>query len=435
MRVVFLTILLGLVAGPHTLELAVEGSPAAIEILFDGVPVARVIHPPWVAHVDFGEDPMPREVVARAVDENGRELARAVQRVNLPHDDPSLEIVVERDDRGRETAARLVWQSTDLKQPRAFSLKLDGRPLPLVDRRAALPRLAPDVVHLLEASATSEVGRRSAALVIGGAFGERVATELVGVPLRTAGRRLAAAAASCLTGPGGEPVATHGLEAGGAEVFLVASDESRYALRRAMTPSFPSGRAGAGAAAPILRQPLPKLSRATFFWPELVAEARQLGDGRRADVFHHSPAMELSTGGFWERIYTEEPAAAVRRIAPRTADATGVAVLAAAGTGRRRAVIVVVGDREADASQYGPEQIRRLARGLHVPLHVWTVSDTPAPGWGPTRAVTNSVRELREAHWALRADLDQQTIAWVEGTTPLHRYSMRPDCTSGALAQ
>lgn len=435
MRVVFLTLLLGLVGGPQKVELAVEGAPAAVEILFDDEVVARLTAPPWVADLDFGPDPLPREVVARALDASGREVSRAVQRVNLPHEREALDITIESNAQGAPVAARVVWQSAVAESPSALSLALDGRPLDLEGDRALLPRLAPDAAHVLEARAIYESGTRATALLLGGTYVDRVATELVGVPVRVGNRRAVDAVSRCLTGPRGDPVEVQSVDEGGGEIFLVSSRESRYELRRGMLDRLPRTSGPLEPVSDLLRLKLPKGTRATFYWPELAPQSRDLGGGRRTDLFLNSGPLPLDAQGLWNRIGSIEPAATLPTAAPRLADTTGVAVFAAAGSGRPRVVVVVLAPGEADASALRPGQIRELARRLHVPLQVWSVGGPQDSAWGQATPLFESSSGLRTAHLALRDDLKSQRIAWVRSSTALHRIGLRADCEGLELAR
>ncbi len=434
MRILFLTLLLGVITGPQTLELAVEGNPTVVEILFDGQSVLTLDGPPWVAALDFGTDPLPCEVVARAKDADGRELARAVQRVNLPHERESIQIALERDGQGHAVAADLVWQSADGRPPGRLSLELDGRALALTGNRAPLPRLAPDAHHVLEARAESESVSRAAALLTGGVYGDQVTTELTAVALRGVGSRRRRESAGCLAEPGGQPAEVHSDDDSGGEVFVVASRESRYALRRQMVNSRPRRSRGAyDPGSDLLRLPLPRGSRATLYWPELATRSQELGAGRSTELFSHSGALDLDAQDLWSRLRELEPHESSTTTTPRTADAAGVAVLAAASSGRRRVVLVVVAG-EPDASRFRPDQIRALARELHVPLQVWSLADAPIPAWGPSRPLLRTDGELRLAHLALSKELKAQRIAWVRTSSPLHRIELRPTCPDVAFA-
>ena len=120
--------------------MAVSGDVAAVELLVDGTVAARLAAPPWSARVDFGAELFPRELVARALDGEGSEVARAVQWVNLPRPQAEVQILIEPDAQGRPAAARLSWQSVTATAPDSILLTLDGRPLPVDgEGRATLP--------------------------------------------------------------------------------------------------------------------------------------------------------------------------------------------------------------------------------------------------------------------------------------------------------
>ncbi|HYO14596.1 MAG TPA: hypothetical protein VE685_15480 [Thermoanaerobaculia bacterium] len=82
--IVFVTLLLGLISGPLPIHVTVEGPVATVEYILDGTVVTRAEYPPWGVTVDFGPALQPRELVARALDKDGNEIARATRWVNLP---------------------------------------------------------------------------------------------------------------------------------------------------------------------------------------------------------------------------------------------------------------------------------------------------------------------------------------------------------------
>ncbi len=79
----FLTLLLGIAVGAHTIEVQVDPAAAFVEFQLDGRTLHSVTKPPWKMVVDLGP-PVPHELVAIARDEGGAELGRAVQLVNVP---------------------------------------------------------------------------------------------------------------------------------------------------------------------------------------------------------------------------------------------------------------------------------------------------------------------------------------------------------------
>src|SRR5215208_314117 len=94
-QIAFLTLFLGLLTGSHPVELSVSGPVAAVELRLNGAPIGTVSGPPWVQRVDLGAGLLPHELVARALDADGNELARARQWVNLPRPAAEVSIAVE----------------------------------------------------------------------------------------------------------------------------------------------------------------------------------------------------------------------------------------------------------------------------------------------------------------------------------------------------
>src|SRR5262249_14373039 len=107
----FLTLFLGLMAGEHIVEASVTGPVSAVVIQLDGVEVARIESPPWKAKVDFGKGLAPHELVARALDEGGREIGAARQWVNLPRQPAEIEVLLERNEFGVARGAKLALAS------------------------------------------------------------------------------------------------------------------------------------------------------------------------------------------------------------------------------------------------------------------------------------------------------------------------------------
>jgi hypothetical protein len=263
----------------------------------------------------------------------------------------------------------------------------------------------------------------------------------VGVPFRDRERRSPIEIGRCLRAPGAEKLEVQSLDDGPPAVFVVASRESRYALRRRLNERPARARGPVAMTVDLARQRLPGGGRLTFYWPELRSYERDLGSGRRAEVFANSGALFLKTGNFWSQLLAFEPNEAYPQGRLRVADVTGVATLAAAGSGRPRVVLVVLGERETDASHFRPGQIRELARRLHVPLEVWSFSESPPAEWGETFSVRlpegkhQRDSSLAEGHNRLRDRLEGQRVAWVRGGTALHRIAADTACAGFALVE
>src|SRR5207244_12935392 len=106
--IVFLTLYLGLVSGKQPLALKVDANVKSVRIVIDGTPLATLIEPPWRAEIDFGPALLPHEVDAVGLDAGGKEIARALQFVNVPRPSAEAEIVVDRNADGRPARAKVV---------------------------------------------------------------------------------------------------------------------------------------------------------------------------------------------------------------------------------------------------------------------------------------------------------------------------------------
>ena len=62
----FLTLMIGLVAGSRTVELAAEPPVVAVELLLDGEVVGRRDRPPWRFVLDLGPELSPHELLANS---------------------------------------------------------------------------------------------------------------------------------------------------------------------------------------------------------------------------------------------------------------------------------------------------------------------------------------------------------------------------------
>lgn len=418
MQITFLTLLLGLASGQIPVEVAVSGEVAAVELLVDGVVAARMSGPPWAADVDFGPELLPRELVARALDREGREVARAAQWVNLPRPQAEVQILLESDAKGRPVAAHLSWQSVTATAPDSILLTLDGRPLPVDGKgRATLPPTDPKVTHLLTAELLFPPGipaRKD--VVFGGEWGSAVSTDLTAVPVRL-GRRVKLPAVDRLgdlLSIGGRPLDVAAVEEGAGRLFVVrAATQAEVSSKLAQQ----GGRWVPGQQRFQMQVDLRhemKLGREDeirFVFPT----ARFFrGTGVSAELFDSSRAFSYEDGGMRWLLGNVEIASESE---PRIADAVAVAGLMAATDHRRRAVVLVVGRDAADTSRYDPATVRRYLSALAVPLFVWSLESPDSPAakaWAIAEDVSNQ-HKLYAAVKRVKDELEAQRIVWVEG--------------------
>ena len=429
MQIAFVTLFLGLTLGAYPVELAVEGPVAAVELVLDGAVVGRIEGPPWAGRIDFGSSLAPHELVARALDAEGREVARARQWVNLPRPAAEVEILLE--GAGNPSTVRLTWQSRTGARPSSMRVTLDDQPLVLgPDGRAALPAYDPESAHVLSAELHfpgNMVARRDA--VFGGKYGSEVSTDLTAVPLKVRRGRLTAASLQGQLLAGGQPLAVAALDEGPAEVYVVRDLGAGEALKNLGQVRRRRTTTGQGMNQRLSIEPEPlryeiglrKEDEVRFIWP--VPRTFSGAGGLPAELFDWSRAFTLQDGGMhW--LLTRLMAAGAATGRQRLTDAVAVAGLQALAGGRPRAVVLVLGGSPEDASRYDPATVRRYLAAIRVPLFVWSVekpAEKPAAAspalaaWGEVEDVS-TVSRLRAAVSRLRNELESQRIVWVEGT-------------------
>ncbi len=404
--IAFASLFLGLVVGVQPVTVIVATPVAAVEFQLDGESVGQVAEKPWSLEIDFGEELEPHELIARALDRQGKEIARVRQWLNLPRPPAEVEILLERDAKGRATTARLTWASLVAPRPTKVTLTFDRRPLSLNDSwRAVLPNYDPFTTHILSAEVEfpSDVRSRSDIVLGGGSSGD-AKSELTAVPfrLRTQKSVLAVEKLQGWFSKKGEPLTVVAVEHGPADVLIVRDLGTEQALRRL-------GRGGP------LRDPwLDKSDRIKIVWP--VAQQIVLSQQSRAELFDNSRYLTTKEGGFYfllTRIHYPEGYSPPRRFA----DAVAVAGLRAYAGHSRRAVVLVLGGSLHDDSRYAPDAVRRYLERIHVPLHVWSLESAEADSasaWGE-RDEVSSLSKLGRAVARLKKDLEAQHIVWLEG--------------------
>jgi hypothetical protein len=422
-QIAFLTLFLGLTLGPQPVELTVTGPAAVVEILLDGAQVARLEGPPWSRQIDFGSALLPHELVARVLDDQGTEIGRVRQWVNLPRAPAEVEILFEQEPGGRRIAGRLTWQSLTGESPSAIAVTFDGKPLiPDAQGRIALPAYDLETSHVLSAElrfSGSLVARKDVAF--GGELGDEVSTELTAVPVRLRpGQKLPPS--EQMRGwflSGGRPLTVAAVEEGPAELFVVRDLTTGDALRKLDSGGKSEGKPGS-----ILREAqksseyrrfllmLGKEATVRFVWP--VARSVS-GAGLPAELFDMSRDFGSKDGGLlWFLTHllprVDNPSK------QRLADATAVGGLQALYGNRRRAVLLLLGERPIDVGRAEPALVRRYLESIRVPLFVWTLGDPALSGaaWGGGMEVS-SLGKMRKAFARLEKDLATQRIVWLDG--------------------
>ncbi len=417
-QIAFLTLFLGLTSGRQDIAVAVRGPAAAVELMLDGTAVVRMGGPPWRTKVDLGADLAPHELVARALDAQGQEVARTRQVLNLPRPPAEVEILLDGGAKGAPSGAHLAWRSLEGEKPAAMSLVLDGTPVALdAQGHATLPSLDTAVSHVLTAEVrfSDQVTARKD-MAFGGALGEEVSTDLTAVAVRLRPKRQLPEARDLQSWfvAGGKPVTVKAVDQGRAEVLMVVDSEAHTRIEHMQHLRGSAGSSDSAPAEADRYQIKPgKDYQMRFIWPS----ARQTtGAGLTADLFDASRSYTPQEGSLLYYLQRARPLKEAAAVAQRLADAAAVAGLQALTANRPRAVLVVLGDQPKDCSRYDAETVRHYLDSIRVPLVVWSLKGpkSPTAGWGEVEDVSTYAK-LQSALERLEENLQAQRIVWVEG--------------------
>ena len=394
--------------------------------MLDGNSVGTVRAPSWSSQVDLEDEILPHELVARALNDKGEEVARTRQWLNLPRAPAEVEALLEKGKDGRVTGARLSWQSLTGEEPKRVEASINGKPLTVsAQQRVAIPAYDPEQVQLLTVELEFDRAVRARKdVVFGGRTGAEAGRELTAVPIRMR--------------PGDKTPAVaqlNGLLRGGHGALSVAAVEEGSGLLVLVRDSHRLDRLGGWSRdrpATSWRSDvsLDADCAIRFLWPRPTAYA---GNGTRVELFPLSQALESSKAGFRSvltRVSDPEP----QPQAARFTDAVAVAGLNAYGSFGRRVVLMVVEPGSADASEYPPETVRRFLASLHVPLYVWSVGPLAPAFAGWSEAVDVSTEKgFKDSAKKIRADLESQRIVWVDGKLLPQTIDLAPGAAEIAL--
>jgi hypothetical protein len=381
--------------------------------MVDGSPAGRLEGPPWVAQVNLGPDLRPRELAARALDAEGKEIARTSQWLNLPRPPAEVVVVLENSPDGAPSAAVLTWQSVNGVKPVAINLTLDDEPLTVDAKgRAELPPRDLKSLHVLTAELwfpPGVVARKDVAY--GGEYGSTVSTELTAVPVRVRpGSSLPPA--QDLDGwfsAEGQPVPVTAVEEGPGKVMIVRVPGGREVLNKLVPPLRRS------AVGPAFRRQmlLGENDRVRFL---SLSSSAFRGSRVPSQLFDMSQELTRKEGGMFWLLTNTSMLTDVSGEARRISDAVAVAGLQASAENYRRAVVLVVGREAKDASRYDPATVRAYLESIRVPLFVWSLygPGSPAKAWGEAEDIS-SLPKLEAAVTKLRDELAAQKIVWLEG--------------------
>lgn len=437
--IAFVSLFLGLARGPQDVGLLVGAGVAQVEVSLDGALVGRLDAPPWSVRCDFGAL-APHRLVAVARDRRGVELGHAEQWLNLPRAAAEIAVVVEPGSGGGGLVARISFESLTQAEPTRLLAWLDDVELEAPDpARLLLPEADLDSLHVLHVEGVLADGQEvEADVTFGGFYSEQVSSELSAVPVRAAqGFAPPHAPLDDLVVRAGEDVLPLlAVDAGPPDVLVVRDDSAHPDLEQMLLRELQKLRdqrtLSALSTSDQLRTALPLGNvRLQFQWPFVAQE------GTRAagyELFPHSQWFTQADGGFaWllSQLITPEHSPGDQRLA----DAVAVAAIQAAGRNRRRAVVLVLGERPDDHSAAEVAEVRRFLASLQVPLVVWrTAPSSSSAAWGRGVDISRYGR-LRRAVGQLLGELESQRVLWVGGRHLPQSLSLDPGASGLALVR
>ncbi len=417
--VTFISLFLWLMTDVHQVEVSVDPLVASVEIVLDGRSVGVANAPRRSVRCDFGEKPRPHELVAVAFGEDGVELGRARQLINLPRPDAEVEIVLEGASPDAPEQLRVITESSERLDPLAVFVNFDGRALlSSGDGRFPLPVHDGGQVHIISAEAHFPGGLTARSdVTFGGAYGSRVATELTAVPVILDRRdRLVADQLQGMFRVRGEPVQVAAVEQPGARVYLVRDhgawpsiSRTGYSIDRRFNRS---------------RREIMRRNKAV----QMASESAQLAPEKdRYYLVVPNPTRSRGVALFpivgpfeikrwwmpWLATHILSPEAALP--GQRLGEAVAVAGVRAAAGGAPRTIVLVLSGKPVDDSNYQTPAVREYLRALRVPLVVWSIAGDGAAGeWGEAAEISDQ-GSLGKASKRLLKELRRQWIVWVEG--------------------
>lgn len=415
--ITFVSLFLGLITGPHQVQVAAGDPVAAVEFRLDGETIEVDREEPWAVECDFGAELLPHRLTAVGVDEDGEEVGRADQWINLPRPRAEAGLVVESNGGGRKRV-RLVWESIEHDRPSSTSVSLDGRRLAAgADGTYLLPHIDESRPHVLHAELVFSGDEPSHVdAVIGGELGEGVSVAMTALPVLVTGRKEPTVSSfedSIVVGS--EPGKVIAVERGPFEIVVVLEQSAVLGLgsqsRLLSLPTYSSAgiRLHEGDAVRFMSATPTRVESGSLPY-DLFPITTPFGS-EHGELPYLLTHINLGSAEAGQRI----------------ADAVATAGVQAAAGNRRRLVLLILGHRWTDESQLSIHDARRYLQSLAVPLVVWTtgaaqsrtVSDDRVPivmktEWGKARNVSTITR-LLESSTRLLDTLSEQRIVWIEG--------------------
>jgi len=351
----------------------------------------------------------PHVLEAVAFDENGVELDRDRQVLNMPRPDAEVEMILVTGSSEWPEAVRVVTQSAQKEEPADILVSFDGEMLTSYGEELyLLPPYDREKAHILSAEATFPFGVNARDdLTIGGSHRGDIVSELTAVAVEVSGRRRPQPADfDGILRAGGEELRVAGVERPGGRIFLVRDHNSWPTLHEAgtrMEKMWPTREAF-------------RFDRGYDLTPDMhryhlvVPNATVRDDLAIFQVAGPFPLHRYSLALLSSQLLNSAASLDGQALAV----AVAVAGVRAARDSCPRVVVLVLSDEVVDHSRDLPRDIMGYLKNLQVPLVVWTTGDEKETTWGPADQVSSPKALVNSAERVMKSML-KQWIVWVEG--------------------
>ena len=434
----FLTLFLGIVAGPQEVALLADPQVTRVELRLDGDTVAKAEGSPWEMEINLGAVPLPHLLEAVGFDSDGDEVGRARQFLNVPRPSAEVSLILRRGV-GDGLEAQLAWENATGTSPTAKTVILDEKEVPILEGdRVDLSGIDPRQLHVLQAELWfPDLSSARGHLVFGGEYVDETSAELTAWPVALAKGSAKVSDMDRWFVSDGAPLRVVAVEKGLASLLIVRAPGVSKRLQSLIGVPQSSPQGQSSGIGPIQGRidssPADLQKNAVSFGDDtrirLVAPRALKSAGRQVDfdLFSVSPEIRARQGGlFW--ILSQEVQVGGVTSKVRLQDAVTLAGLQAAGTDHRRAVLLILAAAWEDSSRFEVATVRRYLTSLNVPLIVWQLGDDApvAAAWGAIENMS-SFGDLKRAWRSLEKSLNRQRIVWLEGLHLPNAVEIAPD--------
>jgi hypothetical protein len=316
----------------------------------------------------------------------------------------------------------LSWPSRAGAGVRRSAVSVDGRAVAFEDPSEIYPpAMAPGLFQVVEVVAEyANGGVARDQIGVGGPVLGETSAPVTAVPFMVSDPEAEPTAGGVAARASGsdEPVRVLGVERGDAEIVFVRDASAASAVER-IAPGRGSMGALSGARDAQAARAIHAVPILADEWVRVLHPGAPVRRGRVLDAQLASvPLVSDLEGNFGLAWHLKNLDGLDYELAGRwLSDAVAIAGgRAAYGSRRRATVLLLAGDSVDEGSLLDPARAREYLEALGVPLHAWYLGKpAKAPdGWGATVGV-RGVPAMEQALAGLRAALERQRIAWVEG--------------------